>query len=146
MCWFYCGVGLTWFCEQFPPSSLSSPYPCQPYRCFYCAMPYKVIAKYETFQQDIRWSIMNIFWLSMLPMVVDITLRTPSSPKHIFLLRIVFLSHSYNTSYQVHRIVVQCNIPGGLAGKCGRRGSGLGRGGGEERHLREDHQLFQAGI
>merc|ERR1719234_430564 len=24
-------------------------------RCFYCAMPYKVIAKYETFQQDLRY-------------------------------------------------------------------------------------------
>ena len=33
-------------------------------RCFYCAMSYKVIAKYETFQQDLRcriweWSVCN---------------------------------------------------------------------------------------
>ena len=25
------------------------------YRCFYCALPYRVVAKYETFQQDLRW-------------------------------------------------------------------------------------------
>ena len=32
------------------------------FRCLYCSTPYRVIAKFETFQNDLRWVIRYMFW------------------------------------------------------------------------------------
>ena len=59
------------------PFSLHFVFNIQCSRCFYCALNYRVIAKFETFQQDLRSIIHLIFQQLPLNMFVPGTLDTP---------------------------------------------------------------------
>ena len=37
------------------------------FRCLYCSTPYRVIAKFETFQNDLQWVVQYMSWYLLLP-------------------------------------------------------------------------------